>query len=112
MEVIYKKACGIDVHKSFIVAVICNSTSIEPKYLSKRFSNFNNSLTFKVEGVNSVQQASKIIVFTFQTQYSIVSNYDASELKEIGFGDNEIQNIKRIAIYDEIILNPDLSKVE
>lgn len=45
MEVIYKKACGIDVHKSFIVAVICDSTSIEPKYLRKRFSTFNNSLT-------------------------------------------------------------------
>ena len=44
MEVIYKKACGIDVHKSFIVAVICDSTSIEPKYLRKRFSTFNNSL--------------------------------------------------------------------
>ena len=44
MEVIYKKACGIDVHKSFIVAVICDSNSIEPKYLRKRFSTFNNSL--------------------------------------------------------------------
>ena len=44
MKVIYKKACGIDVHKSFIVAVICDSTSIEPKYLRKRFSTFNNSL--------------------------------------------------------------------
>ena len=26
MEVIYPKACGVDVHKSFIVAVICDST--------------------------------------------------------------------------------------
>lgn len=44
MEVIYKKACGVDVHKSFIVAVICDSNSIEPKCLRKRFSTFNNSL--------------------------------------------------------------------
>lgn len=44
MEVIYSKACGVDVHKSFIVAVICDSTSITPKYLKKRFSTFNNSL--------------------------------------------------------------------
>ena len=44
MEVIYPKACGVDVHKSFIVAVICDSTSITPKYLRKRFSTFNNSL--------------------------------------------------------------------
>ena len=44
MEVIYSKACGVDVHKSFIVAVICDSTSITPKYSRKRFSTFNNSL--------------------------------------------------------------------
>lgn len=44
MKVIYDKACGVDVHKSFIVAVICDSTSITPKYLRKRFSTFNNSL--------------------------------------------------------------------
>ena len=44
MEVIYHKACGVDVHKSFIVAVICDSTSVKPQYLRKRFSTFNNSL--------------------------------------------------------------------
>ena len=44
MEVIYQKACGVDVHKTFIVAVICDSTSITPKYSRKRFSTFSNSL--------------------------------------------------------------------
>ena len=44
MEVIYPKACGVDVHKTFIVAVICDSTSTIPKYSKKRFSTYNNSL--------------------------------------------------------------------
>ena len=44
MEVIYSKACGVDVHKTFIVAVICDSSNQKPKYLKKRFSTFNNSL--------------------------------------------------------------------
>ncbi len=44
MEVIYQKACGVDVHKTFIVAVICDSSSVKPHYLRKRFSTFNNSL--------------------------------------------------------------------
>ena len=44
MEVIYPKACGVDVHKSFIVAVICDSTSVKHQYLRKRFSTFPNSL--------------------------------------------------------------------
>lgn len=44
MEVIYSKACGVDVHKRFIVAVICDSSSASPKYIRKRFSTFNNQL--------------------------------------------------------------------
>lgn len=44
MKVIYSKACGVDVHKTFIVAVICDSSNQKPKYLKKRFSTFNNSL--------------------------------------------------------------------
>lgn len=44
MEIIYPRACGVDVHKSFIVAMICISESIKPKYIKKRFSTFNNQL--------------------------------------------------------------------
>ena len=44
MEVIYPKACGVDVHKSFIVAVICDSSSVKTRYIKKRFSTFHNSL--------------------------------------------------------------------
>ena len=44
MEVIYPKACGVDTHKSFIVAVICDLTGSMPKYYKKRFSTFNNQL--------------------------------------------------------------------
>lgn len=45
MEIVYTKCCGVDVHKSFIVAVICDSTlSVKPHYIRKRFSTFNNDL--------------------------------------------------------------------
>ena len=44
MEVIYSKACGVDVHKNFIVAVICDSTGQTPKYYKRRFSTFHNDL--------------------------------------------------------------------
>lgn len=44
-------------------------------------------------------------------KYSIVSNYDTEELKELGFTTNPINSMKKISIYDELILNPDLSKV-
>ena len=45
-------------------------------------------------------------------KYSIVEPYDTEELKELGFTNEEIISYKKIALYDEIILNPDLSKVE
>lgn len=44
MEVVYSKACGVDVHKTFIVAVICDSTQDKTKYIKKRFSTFHNDL--------------------------------------------------------------------
>lgn len=44
MEIIYPRVCGVDVHKSFIVAVICIFESVRPHYLKKRFSTFHNSL--------------------------------------------------------------------
>ena len=44
MEIVFPRVCGVDVHKSFIVAVICISESVKPRYLKKIFSTFHNSL--------------------------------------------------------------------
>ena len=45
MKVTYKTCCGVDVHKSFLVATIITTTGgIEPSYQKKRFSTFNNSI--------------------------------------------------------------------
>lgn len=45
-------------------------------------------------------------------KYSIVSNYNREELANLGFSKTEITNMKNISIYDEIIIKPDLSKVD
>ena len=45
------------------------------------------------------------------TKYSIVEPYDTEELKELGFSNEEIISYKKISLYDEVILNPDLTKV-
>lgn len=45
-------------------------------------------------------------------KYSIVEPYDTEELKELGFTSEEIISYKKISLYDEVILNPDLSKVD
>lgn len=49
MKVVYQTCCGVDVHKSFLVATIIKTTSgVQPSYRKKRFSTFNHSiLAFK-----------------------------------------------------------------
>ena len=45
-------------------------------------------------------------------KYSIVEPYDTEELKELGFSNEEIISYKKVSLYDEVIINPDLTKVE
>lgn len=44
MKVVYPICCGVDVHKTFLVATIITSNGITPHYSKKRFSTFNNSI--------------------------------------------------------------------
>ena len=45
VKVVYQTCCGVDVHKSFLVATIIKTTSgVQPSYHKKRFSTFNNSI--------------------------------------------------------------------
>jgi transposase len=44
MKVVYPVCCGVDVHKTFLVATIITSQGITPHYSKKRFSTFNNSI--------------------------------------------------------------------
>lgn len=44
MKIVYPVCCGVDVHKTFIVATIITSQGLTPHYSKKRFSTFNNSI--------------------------------------------------------------------
>jgi len=44
MKVVYPICCGVDVHKTFLVATIITSDGITPHYSKKRFSTFNKSI--------------------------------------------------------------------
>jgi len=44
MKIVYPICCGVDVHKTFLVATIIKTEGIQPKYSKKRFSTFNNSI--------------------------------------------------------------------
>lgn len=54
MKVVYPICCGVDVHKTFLVATIITSEGITPHYSKKRFSTFNSSiLQFKQWLINN-----------------------------------------------------------
>lgn len=44
--------------------------------------------------------------------YSIITNYKTEELKNLGYSMQEIQSMKKISIYDEILTDPDIEKIE
>ena len=76
-----------------------------------------NQAIVEKDGINYVVRnragyLDKIIVNVVRKndKYSIVTNYSTEKLKNLGFSSTDIQSMKNISIYDELILNPDLSK--
>lgn len=45
-------------------------------------------------------------------KYSIIEAYSTEELKKEGFSNTEIAQYKKISLYDEIVINPNLDKLE
>lgn len=52
MKVVYPICCGVDVHKTFLIATIISTDSIQPHYLKKRFSTFNGQIRHFKEWLN------------------------------------------------------------
>ena len=78
-----------------------------------------NEAIVELDGLNYVVRnragyLNKILVNVTKQgeEYSIVQPYTTEELKELGFSNEEINSYRKISLYDEIILNPDLSEVE
>ena len=72
----------------------------------------DNGLNYVVR--NRVGYLDKILVNIKRQndKYAIVTNYSTSDLEKIGLSKNEINSTKKVSIYDELILNPDLSRLQ
>ena len=91
------------VKKHFPITVLkpCLKAIVEQdglKYVVRNRAGYLSKILVKVEKQNE--------------KYSIVSSYTTDELRELGLTDSEIYNVKTLSVYDEIVLEPDLSKVE
>ncbi len=45
-------------------------------------------------------------------KYSIINSYSTEELTKMGFSNEEIAEYKKISLYDEILLHPNLDRIE
>ena len=71
-----------------------------------------NNLNYVIR--NRAGYLSKILVKVKNQgdKYSILDTYTAEELKKLGLSNAEISSYKKITLYDEILINPDLSKIK
>lgn len=67
-------------------------------YLVRTRTGYLNKMLIKLEAQND--------------DYSIITKYTTEELKNMGFTQTQINSNKKISLYDEVLLNPDLSKAE
>lgn len=72
---------------------------------------YENGLSYVVK--NRAGTKSKILVKILRENdnYSIIGQYTAEELKELGFSATEITKMSSISIYDEILINPDIREL-
>ncbi len=76
----------------------------------------NSAIAYEQKGDNNVAYVvrtragyqDKIWIKELKTngKYTIVTDYTSDELKELGYGIEEIKSRKKISLYDEILINP------
>ena len=86
MKVTYQTCCGVDVHKSFLVATTVKTTGgIEPSHQKKRFSTFNNSiLGFKQSGtsINHEEIASKLLRSLKSKEDAVIESVEGYQMTD------------------------------
>ena len=73
---------------------------------------YDNGLSYVVR--NRAGYLDKILVKILQQndKYSIITNYSTQELVDFGYSNLDINNLKKITIYDEILVDPNMENLE
>lgn len=86
LEVIWWSSSGLKVPNSAII------TEGNFSYIIKNRAGYTDKIMVKVLKQNE--------------KYSIIDNYETSELRDLGYSSTEIRSFKKISMYDEIVLEP------
>lgn len=74
------------------------------KYVVRKKAGYLSKVLIKIAVKNGIEATND--------KYTIIKNYSVDELQELGLSNKEINSYKGISIYDEILMNPDLDKVD
>ena len=72
---------------------------------------FENGLSYVIRTKSGLLDKILVKVIKDNNNYSIITNYSTSELKEMGHSMEDIKGMKKISIYDEILADPDIEEV-
>lgn len=73
---------------------------------------YDNGLSYVVRNRGGYYSKILVKILKESNNYCIVGSYNDSELKELGYSSSDIYTMKKISIYDEIVINPDLEGIE
>lgn len=70
---------------------------------------YNNGLSYVVRNRAGYQDTVLVEVLKENENYCIVGNYNNEDLVSLGFDTQEINNMRKISIYDQILVNPNIN---
>ena len=72
---------------------------------------FENGLSYVIRKKAGIESKILVKIIKENNRDSIIRNYKTEELKNMGYTIEEITNMRKISIYDEILVNPDIDKI-
>lgn len=75
------------------------------KYVVRKRAGYLSKILIKVATGKKGREASN-------DKYTIIENYDVEDLEELGYSNSQINSYRGISLYDEVLLNPDLDKID
>lgn len=75
------------------------------KYVVRKRAGYLSKILIKVATGKKGKDASN-------DKYTIIENYDVEDLEKLGYTNKQINSYRGIALYDEVILNPNLDRIE
>lgn len=82
------------------------------KVPNKAIAKDENGLSYIIRTRSGYLTKLLVKIVSNNESYSIVTTYNSEELTNLGYSEEEISDYKKIKLYDEILLHPNLKKVK